>query len=93
MADMVKEFTFQQAKHWELQDALHNPVPSPMRGYHLPDTVKVERIVAPGESCVRAEIVPDQTVHGIEWPMHHTIPEFSRKVVDGGKLKIPQMTA
>ena len=53
----------------------------------MPDTVKVDRIVPPGELCARAENVPDQAVQEIEWSMHHTIPEFSRKIVDAWKVK------
>ena len=70
MADLEKAFPFNQAKAWELQDALHNLIPSNTRGFRLPDTIKVERVVSDGERRVFAEVVLDQAIHGIEWAMH-----------------------
>ena len=87
MADLEKDFPFHQAKAWEPQDALHNPIPSATRGFRLPETIKINRVVAKGEQRVWAEVVPDQAVHGIEWPMHHAIPQFIRKVVDAWEVK------
>ena len=46
-------------KAWEPQDALHNPIPSNTRGFRLPDTIKIERVVGEGEQRVFAEVVPD----------------------------------
>ena len=66
MAVLEKAFPFNQAKAWEPQDALHNPIPSNTCGFRLPDTIKIERVVGEGERRVFAEVVPDQAVHGIE---------------------------
>ena len=82
MADLEKPFPFHQAKAWEEQNALHNPVPDRHQGFCLLDTIKVERVVAEGERRQFAKIVPDQAKHGIEWPMHFTIPQFMNQVVN-----------
>ena len=93
MADLEKDFPFHQAKAWEPQYALHNPIPSATRGFRLPDTIKIEHVVVKGEQRVWAEVVPDQAVHGIEWPMHHTVLRFIRKVLDAWGVKTFATTA
>ena len=82
MADLEKPFSFHQAKALDEQDTLHNPVPDRRGGFRLPDTVMVELVVPEGERRQYAEIVPDQAKHGIEWPMHFTIPQFMNRVVN-----------
>ena len=87
MADLEKAFSFNQAKAWEPQDALHSPIPSNTRGFCLPNTIKIELVVGKGERRVFAEVVPNQAVYGIEWAMHHTIPQFIRQFVEPWEVK------
>ena len=87
MADLKKPFPFRQAKGWEQQDALHNPVPDRRGGFRLPDTIRVERIVPEGERRQHADIVPDQAIHGIGWSIAYTIPQFMNRIVNQWEVK------
>ena len=87
MADLEKPFPFHQANAREEQDALHNPVPDRQQRFRLPNTIKVERVVAEGQRRKFAEIVPDQAKHGIEWPIHFTIPQFMNQVENQWDVK------
>ena len=88
MEDLENLFPFNQAKAWEQQDALHNLNPDRRRGFRLPDTIRVERLVPEGERVHQfAEITPDQALHGIEWSMAHIIPQFMNRIVNQWEAK------
>ena len=92
MADLEKPFPFHQAKAWKEQEALRNPVPDRKRGFRLPDTIKVDRVVAERQRRQFAGIIPDQAKHGIEWSMHFAIPQFMNTLLINGTSGPPSMT-
>ena len=88
MADLEKHLPLNQSKAWEPQNVLHNPIPNRTGGFRLPDTMRLEHVVAEGQRRQYADIVPDQAIHGIEWAMYHTIPRFLNRIMEQWNIKI-----